>query len=143
MNNFKIFLCVIFLVVGLSAANAQTYKFLTTGFSVLEKNERGSWGKWSEFEDASIAITLDTKKDRIVVYSQEIQLYKIVQYQDEIENENDHTYPFSCVDEDGTPVVITIITRKNQNNRKQLYITRSNFIVVYNIINFPDPAPKR
>lgn len=133
----------IFLFFGFSVANAQSYKFLTTGFSVLEKNERGNWGKWSDFEDASIAITLDAKKDRIVVYSQEIQLYKIIQYQNEIENENDHTYPFSCVDEDGTPVAITIITRKNQNNRKQLYITRSNFIVVYNIINFPETASKR
>lgn len=130
------------LMAGVTTSNAQSYKFLTTGFSVLEKNERGSWGKWSDFMDASIVVNLDAKKDRIVVYSQEIQLYKIVQYHDELDTESDHTYGFSCVDEDGVPVMITIITRKQQNNRMQLYITRRDIIVVYNIINYPTTSTK-
>ncbi len=117
-------------------SEAQTYKFLTTGFSVLEKNANGEWGKWSDLKDTSIVITLDTTKNRIVVYSQEIQLYDIVSYEEQEENDTDLIYPFACRDDDGLPFTISIITRKKQDNRKQLYINQKNFIVVYNIVNF-------
>ena len=143
MTKFKLVALLFFLIGGLQQSQSQTYKFLTTGFSVLEKDPKGNWGKWSDLQDASIVITLDTKKDRIVVYSQELQLYKIVEYQPEQDNEEDLTYPFSCASEDGEPVTITIITRKKQNNRKQLYITHRDVILVYNIINFPEKNPKQ
>ena len=117
---------------------AQTYKFLTTGFSVMEKNANGEWGKWSDLKDTSIVITLDTTKNRIIVYSQEIQLYDIVNYEEKEENDTDLIYPFACKDDDGLPFTISIITRKKQDNRKQLYINQKNFIVVYNIVNYPE-----
>ncbi len=116
-------------------AAAQVYKFQTTGFSVLEKNSRGLWGTWSDFQKSSIVITLDTEKNRIVVYSQEIQLYRIVSYQPQEENETDLIYPFTCMDDDGQKFTISIITRKNQGNRKQLYINQKDFIIAYNIEN--------
>ena len=116
--------------------DAQTYKFLTTGFSVMEKTEKGEWGKWSDLKDTSIIITLDTNKNRIIVYSQELQLYDIVSYENEQESDTDIVYTFNCTDNDGVPFSISIITRKNQGNRKQLYINQKDFIVVYNIVNY-------
>jgi len=115
---------------------AQTYKFMATGFSVMERNEKGEWGKWSDLKDTSLIISLDTDKNRFVLYSQEIQLYEILSYEDSEENENDLIYPFTCRDDEGVPFTLSIITRKNQNNRKQLYINHKNFIVVYNIVNY-------
>jgi hypothetical protein len=45
------------------AANLQSnYKFKTSGVSVLEKNERGKWGKWSDLQLVNILVSLDTKK---------------------------------------------------------------------------------
>ncbi len=123
-------------------AKSQTYKFLTTGFSVMEKNDKGDWGKWSDLKDTSIIISLDTTKNRIIIYSQEIQLYDILTYQDKEENETDLIYPFTCKDDDGVPFTISIITRKSQNDRKQLYVSHPNFIVVYNIVNFIDKNEK-
>lgn len=123
-------------------AKSQTYKFLTTGFSVMEKNDKGDWGKWSDLKDTSIIISLDTTKKRIIIYSQEIQLYDILTYQDKEENETDLIYPFTCKDDDGVPFTISIITRKSQNDRKQLYVSHPNFIVVYNIVNFIDKNEK-
>lgn len=138
MRSLKIFLLLCFVVVFSSTAQAQVYKFLTTGFSVMERNDRGDWGKWSDLKEASIVITLDTNKNRIVVYSQEVQLYNIIKYQPEEENETDIINAFSCSDDDGHPFTISIITRKNQGNRKQLYINQKDFIVVYNIVNHVD-----
>jgi hypothetical protein len=87
-------------------------------------------------------VTLDTNKNRIVVYSRDIQLYTIVNYEEKEENENDIIYPFTCSDGDGEPFTISIITRKNQNGRKQLYINHKEVILVYNIVNFLEKTDK-
>jgi hypothetical protein len=136
MKSIKKIILFLFLTIFIQQSYCQVYKFQTTGFSVLEKNEKGNWGKWSDLQDASIVITLDTTKNRIIVYSQEIQLYEIMNYEKVQENENDEIYTFQCRNDDGEPFVISIIKRKNQENRKQLYINQKNVIVVYNIKNF-------
>lgn len=120
------------------SVQSQNYKFLATGFSVMERKADGNWGKWSELQPAKITILLDTKKDRFVIYSQDVQIYAIIDYHKEEENDEDLVYPFSCSDDDGMPFTLSIITRKKQGNRKQLYINQKDFIIVYNIINYPD-----
>lgn len=142
MRSFKVLVFLFSMMLFSSAIQSQEYKFLTTGFSVMERNQKGDWGKWSDLKEASIVITLDTNKNRIVIYSQEIQLYSIVKYQPEEENETDIINAFSCSDDDGNPFTISIITRKNQGNRKQLYINQKDFIVVYNIVNHVDKNHK-
>ncbi|WP_291123229.1 hypothetical protein, partial [Flavobacterium sp. UBA6046] len=114
----------------------QTYKFSTSGFSVLEKNEKGKWGKWSDLDLVNILVTLDTDKNRIVVYSQAIQLFEIVDYYPLEENENDAVYAFTCKDNNGEDCTLSIITRKKQGNRKQLYINYDDRIFLYNIFNY-------
>lgn len=136
MKSIKKIILFLLLTTFIQQSYCQVYKFQTTGFSVLEKNEKGNWGKWSDLQNASIVITLDTTKNRIVIYSQEIQLYEIMNYEKVQENENDEIYTFQCRNDDGEPFVISIIKRKNQENRKQLYINQKNVIVVYNIRNF-------
>lgn len=138
MRSFKVLVFLFLMMLFSSTIQSQEYKFLTTGFSVMERDQKGDWGKWSDLKEASIVITLDTNKNRIVIYSQEIQLYSIVKYQPEEENETDIINAFSCSDDDGNPFTISIITRKNQGNRKQLYINQKDFIVVYNIVNHVD-----
>jgi hypothetical protein len=119
-----------------SEAQEQVYKFQTTGFSVMARDAKGKWGKWSDLQKANIIISLDTNKNRIIVYSQEIQLYKIVSYRDPEENDSDLIYTFDCEDDDRQPFTISIITRKKQGGRKQMYINQNDFIIVYNIKNF-------
>ena len=70
MIQLKTLVISLFLVLGLQQSYGQVYKFQTTGFSVLEKNEKGSWGKWSDLQNVNLMVTLDTNKNRIVVYSQ-------------------------------------------------------------------------
>lgn len=108
----------------------------------MAKDEKGEWGKWSDLQDTSIIISLDTTKNRFIIYSQEIQLYDILSYEEKEENDSDLIYPFSCKDDDGVPFTLSIITRKNQNNRKQLYINHKNFIIVYNIVNYAEKGER-
>lgn len=128
-----LYVALLFLVIGFQQSYSQTYKFRTSGFSVLEKNDKGKWGKWSDLSLANLSVTLDTDKNRILIYSQNIQLYQIVTYQPESESENDLVYSFICKDNDGVDCTVSIITRKKQENRKQLYITYSDHVIVYNI----------
>lgn len=135
MNKTKIYLIFFFLVLGLQHSYGQVYKFKTSGFSILEKNEKGKWGKWSDLNLVNIVVSLDTNKNRIVVYSKIIQLFEIIDYQTIEENDTDIVYSFSCKDNEGVNCTLSIITRKKQDNRKQLYINYDNRIIVYNIFN--------
>jgi hypothetical protein len=148
MKIIKTLILFLFLSIGIQKTFSQTYKFEATGFSVLEKDKTGSWGIWSDLQPVNIVITLDTNRNRIIVYSKEIQLYEIQNYEQRQDSETDEIYPFVCKDIDGEPFTISIITRKNQGSRKQLYINQKNVIIVYNIVNFPDkrindPAVKK
>ncbi|AOZ98437.1 MULTISPECIES: hypothetical protein [Flavobacterium] len=134
MTKLKCFyISLFFLLLGMQQSYSQVYRFKTSGFSVLEKNERGKWGKWSDLSLVNILVTLDTNKNRFLIYSQNIQLYEILSYQPESESESDLVYSFVCKDNDGVDCTLSIITRKKQENRKQLYITYSDHVIVYNI----------
>jgi hypothetical protein len=103
--------------------------------SVMDKNEKGSWNKWSDFKKADIIITLDGNKDRFIVNSKELQLYKIDAYLEKISNENDDTLGFNCTDNEGEKCVILIVNRKKEGNRMQFYINYNDLKMVYNIYN--------
>ena len=135
MTKTKIYIVLLFFILGLQQSYSQSYKFKTSGFSVLEKNEKGKWGKWSDLDLVNILVTLDTNKNRIVIYSQAIQLFEIIDYQATEENETDIVYSFTCKDNNGDDCTLSIITRKKQDNRKQLYLNYDNRIIVYNIFN--------
>lgn len=140
MKNIKIIFLFLFLTISVQKIEAQVYKFVATGFSVMEKDEKDkkdNWGKWSDFQTTNIVIALDLDKKRIVVYSKEIQFYNIEKFEEKIENDDDLIFPFSCIDIDGEPFRISFITRKKQEYRKQLYINQKDVILVYNIVNFP------
>ena len=47
---------VLLLAFGIQQTDAQVYKFLTTGFSVMEKNETSDWGKWSDLKETSTSL---------------------------------------------------------------------------------------
>jgi hypothetical protein len=137
MKKFKIIILFFFLAFGFQKVEAQVYKFVATGFSVMEKDEKDNWGKWSDYQTTNIMIALDLDKKRIVVYSKEIQFYNIESFEKKVENDDDLIFPFGCIDIDNEPFTISFITRKKQDNRKQLYINQKDVILVYNIVNFP------
>ncbi|MEO8239006.1 MAG: hypothetical protein ABI576_12950 [Flavobacterium sp.] len=134
MNTIRIYILFLFLGFGLQQSYSQSYRFKTSGFSVLEKNDKGKWGKWSNLDLVNLSVILDTEKHRIVVYSQEIQLFNIIDYIAREENDTDIVYSFICKDNNGVDCKISIITRKKQDYRKQLYINYDEHIILYNII---------
>ena len=136
MTKIKIIAILAFFILGLNQSYSQTYKFKTSGLSVMQKDQKGSWGKWSDLNLVNMLVKLDTDKNRIIVYSEVIQLFEIIDYIPLEENETDSIYTFTCKDNNGVNCTLSIITRKKQDNRKQLYINYDDRIIVYNIFNF-------
>lgn len=127
---------ILFLLIGITQTTfGQTISLKTSSVSITEKNEKGKWNKWSDFVDAEILITIDAKKDRIVVNSPEIQVFTIKSYGEKIETETDKIVPFDCIDNNGSQCKILAITRKKEGNRMQFYINYSEVKFVYNIYN--------
>lgn len=131
-NLFKIALLVV-LFLCTQKAFCQVYQFKTTSVTLTEKTPKETWGKWTPPADTNLIIKLDTKKSRIIIYSQIIQLFEILEYVDEKETENDKIISFVCKDNIGEDCNISIITRKKQENRMQLYVTYDERIINYNI----------
>jgi predicted nucleotidyltransferase len=135
MVKIKTIIVVAFLGLGLHQTYSQTYKFKTSGLSVMGKDQKGNWGKWSDLDLVNILVKLDTDKNRIIVYSEAIQVFEIVNYIPLEESETDSVYSFTCKDNNGEDCTVSIITRKKQDNRKQLYINYEDRIILYNIFN--------
>lgn len=135
MNSLRNLLLFVIFNFGIQKTSAQVYEYKTSNLSVMDRNENGKWNNWSEFKKAEIIITLDVKKDRFIVNSKDLQLYKIDTYLEKVSDDEDDTLAFNCTDNTGEKCVILIVTRKKQGNRKQFYINYNDLKMVYNIYN--------
>ena len=135
MKSLRYLFLFVVLCFGFQKSTAQVYRFKTSTLSVMDKNDKGAWNKWSDFKKAQIIITLDGKKDRFIVNSRDLQLYSINSYMEKVSTENDDTIGFNCTDNDGAKCVILIVTRKKEDNRMQFYINYTDLKMVYNIDN--------
>lgn len=122
-----------FLLIAAHNVSAQVYRFKADSFSIIEKNDNGKWGSWTDFNNTPVVITLDGNKDRIVVNSKEIQLYSILAYGEKIVEKDKETIPMKCADNEGGLCTILIVTKKNEENRKQFYINYDDVKIVYNV----------
>lgn len=136
MNKLKTGFILLFLFFGLNHGFSQVYKFKTTGLSVSVKDGKGKFGDWSELKSVSIVVNLDTNKNRIVIYSEVIQLFEIIESLPTEENSADLVYPFVCKDNSGENCTLSFITRKKQDNRMQLYVKYDDRVLAYNIVKF-------
>lgn len=134
MNTLKTGFIVLLLFFVANQGFSQVYKFKTTGLSVSVKGQNGKFGDWTELKSVKIVVNLDTNKNRIVIYSEAIQLFDIVEYLPTEENSADLIYPFVCKDNNGENCTLSFITRKKQDNRKQLYVKYEDRVLAYNIV---------
>jgi hypothetical protein len=129
----KVKILFIILFIGFSSYSQQ-FLFKTTGFTVMEKNSKGQWGNWSKFIDSEMMIKVDGINHRVIVYSEVIQLFNILKYNDKVSNETDDVVSLNCVDNEGLDCNVSIFTRKKQGNRMQMYVTYEDMIIAYNIV---------
>ncbi|GGC81224.1 hypothetical protein GCM10011508_05660 [Flavobacterium lutivivi] len=135
MKYFKILIVLFILGTGFQKAYSQPIRFKTSSVSFTDKDEKGSWNEWSDFVKTNVLITVDAKKNLIVVNSAEVQSFKIKSYGEIQDNDEVNIVPFECVDNKFSKCTIFIITKKKENNRMQFYINYNEVKFVYNIYN--------
>ena len=133
MRIIRLFIFTLFVTLNISTLSAQVYRFKATSFSVIEKDAKDNWGKWTEPEQSTAIISLDGKKDRLVIGTKEIQVYKILNYGEKVVTQFDETIALDCADLNGKPCTILVVTRKNQDDRKQFYVNYEDVKFVYNV----------
>ena len=135
--NLKKIIFIVLLFLGLQTFS-QVYRFKSTTISVAGKLPNGKWDKWSKDKEAKLVISLDSQKNRIIIYSEILQLFDIMEYVDEVIKPTDNTVSFICLSNEGESCAISIITRKNQGNRMQMYLNFDDRILNYNIENLKE-----
>lgn len=136
MKLLRIIIIVFLLGVFSQKSFSQPIRFKTSSVSVANKNEKTKkWSNWTDFKEAKLVISIDGKKNLIVVNSSEIQVFRILEYAEKIENDDSIIVPFECRDNFGSKCQILVITKKNEDNRMQFYINYQDVKFVYNIYN--------
>ena len=135
MKPFKFLIVLLVFGLGLQNSYAQPIRFKSSSVSFTDKKPDGAWNEWSDFVKANVLITLDAKKDLILVNSAEVQSFKILSYGEIQDNEEVNIVPFECVDNKFSKCNIFIITKKKENNRMQIYINYNEVKFVDNIYN--------
>jgi hypothetical protein len=129
----KIFLT-LFLLIGIQFSFSQTFQFKSTSVSTSVKNKRGEWLPWTKPLNTGVIIKADGEKHRFTVYSEVIQLFEILKYENPKETETENTNIYLCKDMEGLECVISIVTNKKLGNTKQFYITYDHNAIVYNVL---------
>lgn len=135
MKNLRFLFLFLILGFGFQSSHAQPIRFKSSSVSFTEKKNDGTWNEWSDFVDANVLITLDAKKNLILINSAEVQSFKIKAYGEIEDNEELNIVPFECVDNRYSNCNIFIITKKKENNRMQIYINYNEVKFVYNVYN--------
>ncbi|KIX22534.1 hypothetical protein SY27_01460 [Flavobacterium sp. 316] len=131
----KLLKYIVFVVLfSVNFLNAQQFNFKTTSLSVLQKNRNGDWGKWTTPKPTNIIVKLDYEKNKIVIYSSEIQHYRIVEYLPKETSKTDEINSYLCKNIESIPVKISFIVRKDLKNKTQLYVYNEDFIFCYDIV---------
>jgi len=132
MKSIKYLLFFLFIVSFTSYA--QQFRFKTTALTVLEKDAKDNWGKWSKPEATTLFVTLDYDKNKIVIYSREIQHYTIVEYLKKEVTKTDEINSYLCKNQFGNAVKISFFTRVDLGNKPQLYVYFKDVIFCYDIV---------
>lgn len=120
----RLILTMLFSLISLTIF-AQTEWFTATEFAIKVDNE------WSNWIDCDISVKIDIGNDKVTIYSNEVQIYRIIDEVDPPRDKNGTQVAFSMIDQDGDRGIFRI--RKQYDGAIQIYVDFSDVSWVYNI----------
>jgi len=127
-------LTVITLLTFSTVSFGQVYKLKSTAYTYMYKINDYSWSGWDEWKETTVLITIDLNKQRITIYSQEMQVYDVAENEGEhYDSDGDETLSLYCVDKNGITCRIRLVKLISQGGRNQLYVDYSDMKWVYNV----------
>lgn len=120
----RLILTMLFSLISLTIF-AQTEWFTATEFAIKVDSE------WSNWIDCDISVKIDIGNDKVTIYSNEVQIYRIIDEVDPPRDKNGTQIAFSMIDQDGDRGIFRI--RKQYDGAIQIYVDFSDVSWVYNI----------
>ena len=88
-------------------------------------------GEWSDWISTRINIVFDFTNDKIIIYSTDIQIYKVLEELDPPYDATGRQIAFQVIDQDFTYGIIRL--RIENNGNSQIYIDFKDISIVYNV----------
>lgn len=127
----RILIVIMFGLFCVGAAQAQTQWFKATEFAVRVV-DNGHWTKWSDWESVDINIKFDLSNDLIIIYSQETQIYKVLEQVKSPYDSNGTQVKFRVLDQDYDKGFLRL--RVENNGNSQIYVDYADISWVYNVV---------
>jgi hypothetical protein len=128
----KRLLSILFVLMLSFCAYSQVYKYQSYEYSSRYLNDNGYWSEWKDWEPSDVLIVINPPKQRVTIYSKEIQEYDFYDVSEEKSDGQGGTESdFYGVNADGLRCQVRF--RFQKNGVMQLYVFFSNFQCVYNI----------
>ena len=110
---------------------AQTEYFTAYQYSSKVMMNNGQWSNWLDWIATDIDVKIDFDKAKIVIYSNEPQIYRLIEEVEAPYNDGGQQIKYRMIDQDGDYGSIRF--RKQYNGTIQLYIDYADIKWVYNI----------
>ena len=130
MKKFLLLIVCVFTCLGMSA---QTQWYNSKSYAYKSVNSYGYWTNWSNWQACDVNIKFDLSSDRITIYSNKTQYYKVTHFHGQ-RYESDGSQQAYFTASDGKGGVATIRLRMEANGNSQIYVEYSNAMWVYNVI---------
>lgn len=127
----RILIVIMFGLFCVGAVQAQTQWFKATELAIKVVNN-GNWTKWSDWESVDINIKFDLSNDLIIIYSQEIQIYKVLDQVKSPYDSNGTQVKFKVLDQDYDKGFLRL--RVENNGNSQIYVDYADISWVYNVV---------
>lgn len=127
----RILIVIMFGLFCVGAVQAQTQWFKATELAIKVVNT-GSWTKWSDWESVDIDIKFDLSNDLIIIYSQETQIYKVLDQVKSPYDSNGTQVKFKVLDQDYDKGFLRL--RVENNGNSQIYVDYADISWVYNVV---------
>lgn len=87
---------------------------------------------WSDWQKAEIGVKIDLSQDKITIYSDNVQIYRVIATLDPPYDPNGQQVKFKVIDQDGDYGHLRL--RIENSGNSQIYIDFSDISWVYNVI---------
>lgn len=121
----KIFVLLLLLFTVTFSYSQEIAKFRTTE-AAFKLNE-----EWSDWISTRINIIFDFTNDKIIIYSKDIQVYKVLEELDPPYDATGRQIAFQVIDQDFAYGIIRL--RIENNGNSQIYIDFKDISIVYNV----------
>lgn len=122
----KKFILIFALLLGLTTTYAQNVSYVTA-YEVAVKIDNC----WSEWQPCKVPIKIDLDNNKITIYSNEIQIYRVIGEADIPLDNNGKQIAFLVIDQDGD--LGRFRFRVQNNGVKQVYVDFNNISWCYSV----------